>query len=258
MNQTGPAHFSRGRFTGVAQIVRYNWPYYVGATLAVGAALVWLSVWFGPWWLRLLGCGAAALGAFWMMASLLASHWIYDRSALYRWTWIPATLPASPRRWLNLHAGLDESSATLRTLFPQSEGESADFFDAAQMTEPSIARARAQQGEPAAVRVDHRRLPFKEGEFDVVFLFFAAHEIRTRTSREIFFHELRRILAPGGRLLLVEHARDLANFAAFGPGCWHFLAADEWRRLAVLAGFGIATEQRMTPFVRIMLLRKQP
>jgi len=63
-------------------------------------------------------------------------------------------------------------------------------------------------------------------------------------------------LAPGGRLLLVEHLRDAWNFLAFGPGCWHFLPRGEWMERASEPGFRVEQELRKTPFVRVWLLRK--
>ena len=91
-----------------------------------------------------------------------------------------------------------------------------------------------------------------------MFVLFAAHEIRHATSRELFFHELRRVLAPDGTVLLVEHARDFANFAAYGPGFLHFLPPAEWRRLASITGLKLITEKRFTPFVRVIQLRSTP
>lgn len=247
----------RSHFSGVAQIVRYNWPFYLGGSIALAVAGIWLTGGSGAPWLRQIAGLAAAIGAFWMMASLVASHWIYDRSALYRWTWVPGALAALPRRWLNLHAGLDESSQQLRELLPDSEGVVADFFDATEMTEPSILRARSLQVKvPATIQISHRQLPFPDGSFDAVFLFFAAHELRQAGAREALFKELHRVLRSNGTLLLVEHVRDLANFAAFGPGCWHFLPLAEWHRLGASAGFALRADRRMTPFVHFLHWQK--
>jgi SAM-dependent methyltransferase len=193
------------------------------------------------------------------VASVIASYWIYDVSPLYRWNWIPDVLGMAPRRWLNLHAGLDESSTALRAVFASGEGETGDFFDPAEMSEDSIHRARAERervSEPA--RVNFRNLPYPDQVFDNVFLLFAAHELRRATSREALFREVHRVLDPAGRILLVEHVRDLANLAVFGPGFFHFMTAHEWRRLARVAGLQVVGERRMTPFVKIILLKRNP
>ena len=259
MNTHAQNQANRRRFDGLLQIARYNWPQYVGAAAVVLVASAWL--WFvdpSSGWLRLGVWIAALLAAWWSIASLVASHWIYDVSELYRWTWIPSVLPARPRCWLNLHAGLDESSSTLRHLFPESEGQIGDFFEADEMSEPSIQRARIEQDrDGTARRVNHRHLPFPDQSFDAVFLLFAAHEIRRPTSREAFMREVRRVLTLSGTVLLVEHGRDLANFVAFGPGFLHFMQGSEWHRLAKIAGLEIVLEQRMTPFVKIVQLRSK-
>ncbi|MBI5774822.1 MAG: methyltransferase domain-containing protein [Verrucomicrobia bacterium] len=249
----------RHRFTGLLQIARYNWPQYVGGVAVILVAGGWF--WFGktsPGWLRVAALAVALLATWWSVASLAASHWIYDVSELYRWTWIPSVLPAKPRHWLNLHAGLDESSAALRQLFPDSTGRACDFFDAAEMSEPSIQRARAERAAPPAEPIRHCEFPFADHSFDTTFVLFAAHELQRAASREAFFREIHRVLAPSGTILLVEHIRDLANFAAFGPGFLHFTPGNEWKRLAKIARLEIAMERRMTPFIKIILLRRAP
>jgi len=258
MNTSDQHQPKRCRFDGLLRIVRYNWSLYAAGLLSIMIGSVWL--WFGNTtypWLRLIVAGGVLLAAWWWFASLAASHWIYDRSALYRWTWIPHFLPAKPRRWLNLHAGLDEASATLQKSFPDSTGRTCDFYDTAEMSEPSIRRARAKNTAPPAEHVDYRHLAFPDTTFDTVFLLFAAHELRRASSRETFFHEVSRVLTASGTVLLVEHVRDLANFTAFGPGLLHFMPSNEWRRLAKVAGLEIKKEQHMTPFVKVMLLRKK-
>jgi hypothetical protein len=82
-----------------------------------------------------------AVALAWTLASLLASHYVYDRSALSTWTWLPDLLPAPPRSWASLHAGLDETFGALERLFPKG-GTTLDIYDPKEMTEPSIERAR--------------------------------------------------------------------------------------------------------------------
>lgn len=250
----------RGRFDGAKQIVRFNWPQYVkGLLIALLAAGWWCYGRPGSEWTRVASLAVALLVIWWSVASVIASFWIYDASPLYRWAWIPDALDSAPRRWLNLHAGLDESSATLRRLFPDSEGQTGDFFDAAEMSEPSIQRARAERTRDTTTeRVNFRKLPYPDGFFDSAFLLFAAHEIRHASVRDAFFREVHRVVSPSGTILLVEHVRDFANFAAFGPGFLHFMPVGEWRRLARVAGLQVLREWRMTPFVKIFLLKRMP
>lgn len=260
MNTASAITERRGRFDGAKQIVRYNWPQYVAGLVVVLLAAGW-SV-FGqpnPEWLRWAALVIAGLVLWWSVASVAASFWIYDASPLYRWTWIPDALGMAPRRWLNLHAGLDESSAALRALFAEGEGETGDFFDPQEMSEDSIHRARSERervSEPT--RVNFRNLPYPDQFYDGIFLLFAAHELRRATSRKALFQEIHRVLAPSGRVLLVEHVRDLANFVAFGPGFFHFMTTREWRRVARSAGLRVIEERRMTPFVKIVRLEKEP
>lgn len=260
MTSIGQEPSSRGRFDGVIQIIRFNWPRYAVATFGLLAATWWLTEKPDSFpAVRLCAWVGGFLCAWWSVASLAASHWIYDRSPLYRWAWIPDVLPEPPLRWLNLHAGLDESSPALQRLFPLSQGTAGDFYDQAEVTEASIHRARARQAElPPSVSVNPLKLPYPDQAFDTVFLLFAAHELRNAACREGFMNEIRRVLAPNGRVLLVEHDRGFANFAAFGPGFLHFLPAGEWRRLAATARMSIELERRMTPFVQIIQLRKSP
>ena len=81
--------------------------------------------------------------------------------------------------------------------------------------------------------------------------------MRDIALREGLFGESKRILRDGGRMLVVEHVRDLANFFAFGPGFTHFQPRGEWLRLAAHAGFVVAAETRVTPFVMVLALEKR-
>jgi SAM-dependent methyltransferase len=243
-----------GRFHGALQIIRFNWPYY--AVTAAGL-LAWPAFSYrfdsAPV-IDFLGWVAWAAILWWTVASITASHWIYDRSPLMKWSWIRSLPPARVERWANIHSGLDESTDALKAAFPGSAGVTFDLFDPLQMTEPSIRRAR--EGAALAVRVDHAALPLREQSLDCVFLLFAAHELRAPDARDRLFREVARVLAPGGRLILAEHVRDLMNVAAFGPGAWHFLPRREWLRVARCANLEIDTELTITPFVRVWSLRR--
>lgn len=57
---------------------------------------------------------------------------------------------------------------------------------------------------PWAVQCDAEKLPFPDGHFDVVTVAFG---LRNMTHKEIALREMRRVLRPGGRLLVLEFSR---------------------------------------------------
>jgi SAM-dependent methyltransferase len=246
----------RGPFDGVLQIVRYNWNLYVVAIFVSLLVVGFVLVLRPPAALAALLILAAAAAVFWLALSLAVSHYVYDRSDLYRWDWIRERVAPNPRHVVNIHAGLDETSAAIQEMYPAAEVTILDIYDPAEMPEPSIARARREaRSTLASVSADFRRLPLETASADLVTVIFVAHELRRAAAKEAFFGEAARVLEPGGRLLLVEHLRNGWNLAAFGPGAFHFFPRSEWLRVAELRGFRLEAEIRRTPFVRALVLR---
>jgi SAM-dependent methyltransferase len=245
----------RGRYQGMVQILQYNRRFYGSALAAVALAFL-ISSRVSPMW-RVLLLSAAAPTLFWLCSSLLVSHYIYDRFPLYDLNWLARSLSKAPGRWVNIHAGLDETSNRLVALFPSAEGKVLDIFDPREMTEPSIEQARRTATVSArAIPADWRALPLPDNELDAVFLVFAAHELRRHEARVRLFRELARVLRDGGEVALVEHSRDWANFVAFGPGFLHFFSKRAWRRAAADAGLQVRTDFSLTPFVHVFMLRR--
>jgi SAM-dependent methyltransferase len=242
---------------GVRQIVRFNWPFYALATtvvIAAGLVIARLPVAIG---VRSLLYSATGLAGFWIAGSLAASWIVYDHSRLTQWDWIRDALEFRPRAWLNIHAGLDDSTPIVRGLLAPSRGRVFDIFDPAEMTEPSIARARRLGRPPVDPEpVDFRRLPAPAASVDAALLLLSAHELRTDEARGALFAELHRVLTPGGRVIVAEHLRDCANFAAFGPGFLHFLSRRTWKRSFACARLVIHAEFSITPFVHVFVLRR--
>ena len=248
----------RGKYQGVAQIVRFNWPFYVVAAVLLVAGVSIVFAITMPFAFRLFVVVAMAAAAFWLTMSLVIAHYIYDRTRMYDGAWIKRCLRTSPIHWATFHAGLDEFGQILHQTFPDSEGIIVDFFDPIEMTEMSILRAR-QLGENSieAIRAKFRALPFKNNELDAAFALFAAHELRKSESRTQFFRELARVLKSNGEIILLEHLRNWPNFLAFGPGCFHFHSRTSWIEAIDTAGLAIEKESSFTPFVRAFLLTKR-
>src|SRR5437016_10009372 len=176
----------RGQFDGVLQIVRYNWTLYIVAVLVSTLVVFLVDVVHPPAALAGLLILGALAAVFWLALSLAVSHYVYDRSDLYRWEWIRERVAPNPRHVVNIHAGLDETSPALQEMYPAAEVTILDIYDPAEMPEPSIARARREARSPlASVKADFRRLP-ETASADLVTVIFVAHELRRAASKEAF------------------------------------------------------------------------
>ena len=241
----------RGQFDGVLQIVRYNWSLYVAAIFVPALVVGLVLAVHPPAVLAALLILGAIAAVFWLALSLAVSHYVYDRSDLYRWEWIRERVAPNPRHVVNVHAGLDEISLALQKMYPAAEVAILDVYDPAEMPEPSIARARREdRSRLASIKADFRKLALQTASADLVTVIFVAHELRRPASKESFFRELARVIKPGGSVLLVEHLRDTWNLLAFGPGAFHFFPRSEWLRVAEATGFRLSEEISRTVFVR--------
>jgi SAM-dependent methyltransferase len=246
---------TRGKWQGMVSILRFNWPFYAVATAAMFLFLIGLFLISSTEvkWVCGLALGAAV---YFLAGSLGVSHLIYDRSDLYRWNWLKTALDGCDRKQLIFcHAGFDDTSRVLGEKFPESTWTILDHFDEERMTEPSIHRARrlfppTQDTLPAC----YDRWPVETRSADAVLGILAIHELREETERSAWFSEAKRCLRTGGRVVLVEHLRDLPNFIAFGPGFLHFHSQASWRRSWEAVGLTMAREFRVTPWVRGFVL----
>lgn len=245
---------ARTPYQGLRQIFTYNRPFYIWTLSGVIGAIV-LSVWL-PLAFRALILSASVPAVLWTCSSLLVSHYIYDRSTFYSFGWLRGCLSRSPSRWINFHAGLDESSLAIASMFPGSQGQITDIYDPHEMTEPSIRRAR-RIAKTTLADTAGLALLTPDMEFDAAFLIFAAHEFRHHQARVRLFREIARVLRIGGELVLVEHSRDWANLLAFGPGFLHFFSEQTWRDVANMAGLLTRSHRTLTPFVHVFVFRRQ-
>jgi SAM-dependent methyltransferase len=247
----GKVDIVRGKFQGVVNILRLNWPFYIMALLlaAIAAAVAWKV---GAPWDRWIGL-AVLVTCFCVVVSLLVSWLVYDVSDLYALRWLDGL--DQPKVVVNINAGFDETSEVLQQKFPAADLRVWDFFDPQQHTEPSIRRARAiYTPDPHTVAISTKKLPMADAAADAVCLFMAAHEIRDSGEREQFFREVQRVLRPGGMVYVTEHLRDLPNALAYSVGVLHFHSRKKWLRAFAQAGLTLLEERKVTPFVSTFVL----
>ena len=243
----------RKPFLGVKNIVRFNWHFYLLAIAAVGAILLLTLFLSFPY--NTLPFALALLILLITLVSLGVSCYIYDFSGLYKFEWMDKVTLEKRAKIVNIHAGFDETSALLQQHFPHCELTVLDFYDPEKHTEVSIKRARkAYPPYPNTKPTATTALPLKDKDADLIFLIFAAHEIRDFNERALFFKELRRSLSPNGKVVITEHLRDVPNFMAYTLGFFHFYSKPSWMKLFKTSGFRVSSEFKCTPFISTFIL----
>lgn len=243
----------RRPFQGVANILRFNWHFFLLAGAAVGAGVVASSWLEGQ--LRWAALAAVGLLGGTTLVSLLVSWYVYDLSGLYRLEWLEGVAVPPGGEMANIHAGFDETSSLLRARYPDAGWTVMDFYDPARHTEVSIRRARhACPPSPRDLRISTSDLPCADASLDAVFVILAAHEIREADERAAFFGELHRVLAAGGRVILVEHLRDWRNFVAYTAGAFHFIGRKAWLAAFEAARLRVAQTLSPNPFMTCFVL----
>ena len=145
----------------------------------------------------------------------------------------------------------------LRAKFDTAQLTVFDFYDPQKHTEVSIKRARnAYPPFPNTQQVTTSNLTLATHSADKIFVLFAAHEIRDKAERIVFFKELHRVLKPNGQVFVAEHLRDTANLLAYNIGFFHFLSKASWYNTFDATDFKIVTEFKKTPFITVFILEK--
>ncbi len=238
---------TRPGFAGVAKIVRFNRGKYAAALVAVVALVVAAT----DASFRVVALIAIAVIVFGVAVSLGVSHWVYDRSALYDLRWSD-TINRSDRVAV-VHAGLDEVSPILRARMG-ADPDAVSFYDRIEVAEPSIRRAQDQAAASGSTRATAGQPLLRAGTFDCVVAFMCLHEIRIQAARRELLTELKDSLAEGGRLVVVEHLRDIPNALAFSVGVTHFMPRSSWSADFLAAGLQVVSEGKTTPFVTEFVL----
>jgi SAM-dependent methyltransferase len=238
---------------GVANIMRFNWHFYVVSGIGL-IVLLLLGSRLSPtlhFYLNIF-CALASLSIF---ISLFVSFYIYDLSGLYCFKWLDQL--SSDGNIININAGFDETSDFLAQHFKNAKLTVLDFYDPIKHTEVSIKRARkAYSPFPGTLHINTVDPPLQNESADLIFMIFAAHEIRNEQERILFFKSLHKALRPGGQIFMTEHLRDLPNFLAYNIGFFHFHSKATWRKTLAAADLNIYAELKHTPFISTFILHK--
>jgi SAM-dependent methyltransferase len=245
----------RKPFQGVTNIVRFNWHFYLMALLLI------ILLFFSSGMLNEPFYQYVQYLLFFIvitiLISLLVSWYIYDISALYKFDWIDNNVADDNATIININAGFDETSSTLKDKFPNSHLLVFDFYDPERHNEISIKRARkAYSPFPNTLKIDTTQLNQSNNIADVIFLILSAHEIRDPSERIVFFKELKRLLKPSGKIVVTEHLRDVPNFLAYTIGFFHFHSKNNWFNIFRKSELKVSEIKKITPWITTFILEK--
>ena len=226
----------------------YTWPWTHGhlvfaALLGALSLLVWART-RSRW-----GAGALTAGAIWMLAGFLIVRYVFAANA---------TLPPPPGAFLQSPGGrvLDLGSGSGRAALmvlsnrPGTTVVALDNWSAGYIDANGPARLMANL---RVARVDHRAevrdgdmraLPFDASSFDAIVSTYAIDHLDEQGIRQALA-EARRVLRPGGQLLVLVMNHDLWVTAAYGPlyGLHgRRTTPSYWRAQLVGAGFRVIEE----------------
>lgn len=241
----------RRKFQGVLNILSFNRHFYIYGLFVL--ALIVFSYLIFQWPTILFWLIVAAF-IYGLLMPLIISAYVYDLSGYYDFNWLKKLniKDTETSEIVNINAGFDETSFIIKNNFPKSNLEVFDFYNSERHTEPAIIRARkVSLVYPNTQQIKSDVIPLEDKSVDIIFLLSAAHEIRSQQEKIIFLKECHRICKPNGKVITVEHLRDLPNFLAFSIGFTHFFSKNTWKKAFKSAGFSTFSETKFTPFMSI-------
>lgn len=246
----------RKKFQGVLNILSFNRHFYVIGLLVLCLILIVCAYFEISKILIWVISGAFLYG---LVMPLIISAYVYDFSGYYDFKWFK-DLNIDEKvatQIVNINAGFDETSFTIKDKFSNSNLQVFDFYNADKHTEPAIIRARKVTNEyPKTIQINTKYIPLNTNSVDVIFLLSAVHEIRKDEEKVQFLKECKRVCKENGKVIVVEHLRDVANFFAFSVGFTHFFSRTTWLKVFKQAGFKNVIEKKFTPFMSIFTIEK--
>lgn len=239
----------RKAFLGVTNIIRFNWHFYVLASLLF-ILMVFIARFSSIYILQQVSLIGAILILISTSLSIFVSWYIYDFTNIYQLPFIKAS--GESFSIANFNAGFDEFSPVIKCKFPNASLDVFDFYNPVRHTEISVKRARKSiKPYPGTRIIDTNTFVPEADKYDIVFLIFSAHEIRDTKERITFLHLLETSLKASGKIYVMEHTRDLANLLAFNLGSLHFYSDKSWKNCFMLAKLKVKRQYKLNPFINL-------
>lgn len=245
------------RYAGTITALRARWPSYVfgyGGGIVVASLVIWLGVSLGWYGLAALAL-AFLLGLVYFLAvSLWAAHQLYDRREIGAILFELGELQSTDSL-ANIDVGRRHHAIALARHLTTGRVITIDVYNPQLTPNPSLTRARqALIHSPPDPRLTWRDgsislLPLPDENVKAVTLIETASEILQHGDRLRLFHEIYRILQPGGSLLFAEHTRTATNLAVHGPAGLRLAPLAYWKKLMAESGLQLSRQVSLNDLV---------
>lgn len=226
--------------------------------IVVSAILFALSFWIDPNLFVLILRIFGTLILLNIIASLVASYILYDKSDLYELNNLKGIIDWNKtENAILVHASFDPLSKSLEEKYPNLNLAVCDIFGNRHEHEKGIETSKKIfPPNPREIKINPNQLPFEDKSQKVILAITALHEILEHEKRVLFFKEAKRVLKDDGVIVISEQFRDFTNFIFFNIGAFHFLSKKQWKTAISEAGLKIIDNKKLTPFANLLIVKK--
>ena len=210
---------------------------YCALMATLGIPMVFLALYFDWQFFKIAALGAGTASLFYLGYSLMVGMYrMYGHPGRkYIERLLQESDAMNAEVVADLHIGTYRHSYIVADLLPTAVVHSIDCWgepgnpheiairDVRDLECPPTHHPRIRTG-----RAEEYTLPLSDASCDVVVLGFGTHEIPDDGPLEKVFSEVKRVLKPGGKVLMFEHGNDFHNVIIFGPVIGHVVPRNEW------------------------------
>jgi ubiquinone/menaquinone biosynthesis C-methylase UbiE len=218
------------------------------------------------WALLVVALPLFAILAYFFLAAVWNAYQLHDVRAQRTADMFFQLGQLEPRaRFAHVGMGLRRTPVQLARRLTGGHLTVIDVYNPQLAPDPALARARIPAGSPQLPPPDPRLqwrdgqidlLPLPDGSVPLVTVDRALGHLWEEGDRLLLLREIKRILAPGGKLLIAEEARTKSAFLAWGPQVLRQPPLDYWRALLLEAGFHIRKETDVRGLIHYFVAEK--
>lgn len=246
----------KGKYIGTLRYLYDHWPLYLLLYGGVAFLLIGMGVAANQGWLSFVPLALAIVLVllYFLLASLWAAHRLYDSQSRQPHH---VLFELGQLREYDRFAYIDLNGRfqiiELGRRLTTGQIAVLDIYNPQLTPSTTLARSRARSLALPVQSVGDPRFLWRNGSINLlplpdecvtaVILNETLSQFWQKGDQEILLREVRRILIPGGRLLVAERTRTSSNWLHLGPGAFRLQNAHTWRDLLRQAGFILRREE---------------